>query len=39
MTVKTPSPMQKKKPNPECCEIEPNPSKDRALHERDNPSF
>jgi hypothetical protein len=23
----------------ECHEIEPNPSKDRAMHEGDNPSF
>jgi hypothetical protein len=24
---------------PECHKIEPNPSKDRAVHEGDNPSF
>jgi hypothetical protein len=24
---------------PECHEIEQNPPKDRAMHERDNPSF
>jgi hypothetical protein len=24
---------------PKCHEIEPNPSKDRAMHEGDNPSF
>jgi hypothetical protein len=28
----------KKKPK-QCHEIEPNPSKDRAMHEGDNPSF
>jgi hypothetical protein len=25
--------------NPECHEIEPNPSKNRLVHEGDNPSF
>jgi hypothetical protein len=35
-TVKEP----KKKPKQILChEIEPNPSKDRAMHEGDNPSF
>jgi hypothetical protein len=29
----------RKKPQTECREIEPNPSKDRAMHERDIPSF
>jgi hypothetical protein len=31
---------EKKKPNQILChEIEPNPSKDRAMHEGNNPSF
>jgi hypothetical protein len=33
-TVKEPE-----KPQIPCHEIEPNPSKDRAIHEGDNPSF
>jgi hypothetical protein len=31
--------VQEPKKTPECHEIEPNPSKDRAMHEGDNPSF
>jgi hypothetical protein len=27
------------RPETECCEMEPNPSKDRAMHEGGNPSF
>jgi hypothetical protein len=34
MTVKIP-----KRTKIGCCETEPNPSNDRALHEGDNPSF
>jgi hypothetical protein len=36
MTVKIP---KKKKTKIECREMEPNPLKDRAIHEGDNPSF
>jgi hypothetical protein len=35
MTIKT----RKKKTQTECREMDQNPSKDRAMHERDNPSF
>jgi hypothetical protein len=35
MTLKIP----KKKKNPECREMEPNPSKDRTLYVGDNLSF
>jgi hypothetical protein len=34
MTVKIPE-----RPKIECCEIESNPSKDRAMHGGNNPSF
>jgi hypothetical protein len=32
-------PKKKKHPKTECCEMEPIPSKDRAMHEGDNPLF
>jgi hypothetical protein len=36
VTVKEPG---KERSQTQCHEIEPNPSKDRAMHEGDNPSF